>query len=313
MYRYIIKKSVYLIITLVLTSIFTFILINSIPGDPAEVLARHIFLNYQQAAPPELVAEVSDRYNLDSSLLEQYFNWFCGVIHGDLGHSILYNRSVSDLIGQSIVPTIQLTVTSMVFAVIVGVFLGVYSAIRQNTVIDYVIRILTVLFASIPRFIVAIILILIFSMMIGFTPISEYSGIKSFILPSIVLGLPTLASIAQIMRTSTIETLEKQYVTFAICKGIPIHRVILCHVCKNAFIPVLTIIGMSFGGLLGGSVVIETIFSWPGIGSLLLNAIQARDVVLIHNIIIVIVGMFMIVNFVVDILYTKLNPRITYD
>jgi peptide/nickel transport system permease protein len=164
-----------------------------------------------------------------------------------------------------------------------------------------------------PGFWVAVMLILVFSMWLGLTPISGYGGPQYIILPAIALGLHTMASITRIMRTSMLETMDKPFVTFAKVKGLPRQRVIFFHVCKNALLPVLTIIGTSFGTLLAGSVVIETLFSWPGIGAMLVKAISARDIVLIESTIMMVVFMFLIVNFVIDLLYRVIDPRIIYE
>lgn len=313
MHHYLIKRTAYLILTLVIASMFTFVVVNATPGEPAEVLARHLYIGLEEVAPPELIAEVSERYDLNKPLLQQYLEWVGGILHGDLGHSILFNKPVDRLLMLHLPPTILLTAVAMSFATIAGLVLGIYSALHQNKISDHIIRVGTIFSVSMPGFWVAVMLILVFSIWLGLTPVSGYGGPQYIILPAIALGLHTMASIIRIMRTSMLETMDKPFVTFAKAKGLPMRRVICSHACKNAFLPVLTVIGMSFGALLAGSVVIETIFSWPGIGAMLMKAISARDLVLIESTIMVIVFMFLIVNFVVDLLYHIIDPRITYE
>ncbi|MBP2132212.1 peptide/nickel transport system permease protein [Methanomicrobium sp. W14] len=313
MHYYIMKRTGYLILTLLIASVFTFVVVNAIPGESAEVLTKHLFIGFDEAAPPEMVAEVADRFDLNKPLLEQYTNWITGIFHGNLGDSILFNKPVTKLLALSVPPTVILTTFSMVFAIIFGLFFGIYSAVHHNRISDHIIRLITVFSVSMPGFWVAVMLILVFSIWLKLTPVAGYGGVQYIILPAIALGLHTMASVARIMRTSMLETVDKPFVIFARAKGLPANRVIFSHACKNAILPVLTVIGMSYGALLAGSVVIETIFAWPGVGALLMKAISARDTVLIESTIMVIVFMFLIVNFVIDILYHLIDPRITYE
>lgn len=313
MHHYLIRRTGYLILTLLIASMFTFVVVNAIPGEPAEVLARHLYIGLEEVAPPELIAEVAERYDLNKPLLQQYLEWVGGILHGDLGYSILFNKSVNTLLALYLPPTLLLTTVAMTFATVSGLVLGIYSALHQNRISDHLIRIATIFSVSMPGFWVAVMLILIFSLWLGLTPVAGYGGPEYIILPALALGLHTMASITRIMRTSMLETMEKPFVTFAKAKGLPMRQVVFSHACKNAFLPVLTVIGMSFGALLAGSVVIETIFSWPGMGAMLMKAISARDLVLIESTIMVIVLLFLLVNFVIDLLYHVIDPRITYE
>jgi peptide/nickel transport system permease protein len=313
MHYYIIKRTGYLILTLIIASVFTFSVVNAIPGEPAEVLAKHLFLGLEESASPELIAEVAQRYDLNKPLLQQYTDWAGGFFVGNFGESVLYHKPVTKLLMLFLPPTILLTLASMAFAIITGIILGVYSAIFQNKIVDHLIRVITIFCISMPSFWIAVMLILIFSVWLDITPIAGYGGVQYIILPLIALGLHSMASIARIMRTSMLDTMEKPFILFSKAKGLSKNRIIFSHAFKNAFLPVLTVIGISFGSLLAGSVVIETIFAWPGIGALLMKAISARDLVVIESTIMVIVFMFLIVNFVIDILYHLIDPRITYE
>ncbi|ABD39988.1 binding-protein-dependent transport systems inner membrane component [Methanospirillum hungatei JF-1] len=313
MHQYIVMRTGYLILTLFIASVFTFCVVNAIPGEPAEVLAKHLFLGLEESAPPELIAEVSARYDLNKPLIEQYSEWIRGILSGNLGNSIIYNKSVGKLLELYLPPTILLTSFAMTFAIITGIALGIASALHQNKTADHLIRFITIFSISMPSFWVAVMLILIFSLWLNLTPVAGYGEPKYIILPLIALGLHSMASIARIMRTSMLDTMEKPFIIFSKAKGLSRKKILFSHAFKNAFLPVLTVIGMSFGSLLAGSVIIETIFTWPGIGALLMKAISARDLVVIESTIMVIVFMFLIVNFVIDILYHVIDPRITYE
>ena len=313
MHYYLIKRTGYLILTLIIASVFTFSVVNAIPGEPAEVLAKHLFLGLEESASPELIAQVAERYNLNKPLLNQYLDWTGGIMVGNLGESILFHKPVTRLLALYLPPTILLTCLSMMFAIISGLILGMYSAIHQNKLADHLIRIITIFAVSMPSFWVAVVLILIFSLWLGITPVAGYGGVQYVILPLIALGLHAMASITRIMRTSMLDTMEKPFMIFSKAKGLSKRKILVSHAFKNALLPVLTVIGMSFGSLLAGSVVIETLFAWPGIGALLMKAISARDLVVIESVIMVIVFMFLLVNFVIDLLYHVIDPRITYE
>lgn len=313
MHHYIIKRTGYLLLTLVIASMFTFVVVNAIPGEPAEILTKHIFVGLEEAAPPEMVAEISERYDLNRPLMEQYLAWVGGMLHGDLGHSFIFDKSVTRLLNNALPPTLMLAATAVVLSLLIGLPLGIISALRQGRFSDWIIRLASIFSVSMPSFWVAVMLVLVFSIWLDITPVAGYGGIEFLVLPAFALAIHSAASITRIMRTSLLETMEKPFITFARAKGLPTRRVIADHAFRNALLPVLTVVGMSFGSLLAGTVVIETIFSWPGLGSLLLKAISARDAVLIESTIMVIVFMFLIVNFVIDLLYHVIDPRITYE
>lgn len=313
MHRYIIRRIGYLVFTIFIVSIFTFVVVNAIPGEPAEVLTRHLFVGLEEAAPPDMVAEISQRYDLDQSLLEQYLNWITGAFGGDLGYSVLFNRPVTHLLKNALPPTLILASTAVFLSLLIGLPLGIYSALRKGRVSDWIVRIITIFSISMPVFWIAVILILVFSLGLGMTPVAGYGGVDFLVLPALSLAIHSSASLARIMRTSLIDTMNRPFITFAKAKGLPYKRIIIHHALRNSLLPVITMVGMTFGSLLAGAVVIETIFSWPGLGNLLMKAISARDVVLIESTIVVIITLFLLVNFVVDLLYHVIDPRITYE
>jgi peptide/nickel transport system permease protein len=200
----------------------------------------------------------------------------------------------------------------MFIAVVGGVSLGIYAALKENKTADHLLRFLTLFGVSMPGFWVALVLILIFSVYLKMVPVAGYGSIENLVLPAFALSIHSLASIMRITRTSMLETLGQDYIKFATAKGLPVNRIINRHALKNAMLPVVTVLGFQMGAMLGGSVIIETVFAWPGIGSLLVNSIFARDLYVVQACIIVIVFLFLIVNFIVDLVYIYLDPRIRY-
>jgi peptide/nickel transport system permease protein len=208
--------------------------------------------------------------------------------------------------------TIILAVSSMTIAVIGGVSLGIYAALRENRFADHLLRFLTLFGVSMPGFWIGLILILLFSVCLKLVPVAGYGSMENLILPALALSIHSLASIMRVTRTSMLETLGEDYIKFATAKGLPVKKIISRHALKNSMLPVVTVLGFQMGAMLGGSVVIEKVFAWPGIGSLLVDSIFARDLPVVQACIIVIVFLFLVVNFVVDLMYVYLDPRIKY-
>jgi peptide/nickel transport system permease protein len=206
----------------------------------------------------------------------------------------------------------MLAVSSMVISIICGVSLGIYSALKENKFTDHLLRFISLFGVSMPGFWVGLLLMLLFSVKLKMIPVAEYGGIENLLLPALALSVHSTTSIMRVMRTSMLETLGQDYIRFATAKGLPLNVIITRHALKNALLPVITVLGFQTGYLLGGSVIIEQVFSWPGIGSLLVNSISARDLPVVQGCIILIVVIFLLVNFLVDILYTYLDPRIRY-
>jgi peptide/nickel transport system permease protein len=200
----------------------------------------------------------------------------------------------------------------MILAAVAGISLGIYSALRENQVSDHILRIATLFGVSMPGFWVALILILIFSLKLKLVPVSGYGNLENLFLPAAALSLHSIAAVMRITRTCMLETMGQEYIMFAKSKGLPMWKIVSRHALKNAMLPIVTVIGFQMGSLLGGAVVIEKIFAWPGIGSLLVDSISARDLPMIQGCVLAIVTMFLVVNFIVDILYTRIDPRIRY-
>jgi peptide/nickel transport system permease protein len=314
MYTYLAKRGIYIVITVFIVCALTFFLINIIPGGTAELILKHTFVGLEESATDEQIAEISDRYNLNDPLYMQFFGWISNcILNRDIGTSYVYHKPVLYLLKLRLPATILLAFSSMVIAVIVGIPLGIYTAVKKNQFADHLLRIMTLFLVAMPGFWAALLLMLIFSVELKLFPVAGYGSIKNLILPSVALSLHSLAVIMRITRTSMLETLGQEYIRFASAKGLSLPKIISRHALKNAMLPVVTVFGFQMGHLLGGTIVIEKIFAWPGIGSLLVDSISARDMPVIQGCVLTIVIMFLMVNFLVDMLYPYLDPRIRYD
>ncbi|PKG32127.1 ABC transporter permease [Methanoregula sp.] len=315
MHHYLIKRFGFLLLTILAASALAYLMLHAVPGETAENVARHTIVGIEDAVSEQTKAEISAKYNLNDPIWVQYSNWLSGLLfRGDLGSSYVYkNTSVFTLISLALGPTIILAIASMLIVIIVGIPLGMYCAVHENRPSDLIIRGATILSISFPSFWLALMLILVFSLTLDWFPVSGYGTPANIVLPAIALALHPTAVVIRIVRTSMLETLGQQYITFAIAKGLSWGHILWNHAIKNALIPVLTLLGVYFGHLLAGTVIIENIFAWPGIGNLLINSVDARDIPVVTSCIVVIVAMFLIVNFLVDISYHFIDPRIRYE
>lgn len=300
-------------LTLFAVCALTFFLMNVIPGGTAELVLKHTFVGLEESVTDEQLNQISDRYDLDDPLYLQFFSWIKeAVLKGDIGTSYVFKKPVLYLLALRLPATIQLAAVSMLIAILAGVSLGIYSALRENKISDHILRIVTLFGVSMPGFWVALLLILIFSLKLKLVPVTGYGSLENLLLPAAALSLHSVAAVMRVTRTSMLETLGQEYIRFAKAKGLPLWKIVSRHALKNAMLPVITVIGFQMGSLLGGTVVIEKIFAWPGIGSLLVDSISARDLPVVQGCVLAIVTMFLFVHFFVDILYTHLDPRIRY-
>lgn len=315
MHYYLAKRLGFLVLTIFAASILAFLLLHAVPGGSAETIARHTLVGLEEEVSSQMIIEVSARYNLHDPLWTQYTDWlYSAVFRGDLGTSFVYfDTPVLSLISLAIVPTLILAGASMLIVIVVGIPLGIYSAIHENSPGDIVIRCATVFSISFPSFWVALMLILIFSITLDWLPVTGYGTPTNLILPAVALALHPTAVIIRIVRTSMLETLGQQYITFAIAKGLSFGHIIWNHAVRNALIPVITLLGLYFGHLLAGTVIIESIFAWPGIGKLLVDGVLSHDIPVVTSCIVVIVTIFLVVNLGVDLLYHVIDPRIHYE
>jgi peptide/nickel transport system permease protein len=315
MHYYLAKRFAFLVLTIFAASVLAFLLLHAVPGGSAETIARHTLVGLEDAVPDQMLTEVSDKYNLADPLWSQYLDWLSGVLfRADLGTSFVYfDTPVIDLLSLAIIPTLVLATTSMLIVIVVGIPLGIYSAIHENRSGDLVIRCATIIGISFPSFWVALMLILVFSLTLDWLPVTGYGTLANLVLPAISLAIHPTAGVIRVVRTSMLETLGQQYITFAIAKGLSFSHIIWNHAIRNALIPVVTLLGLCFGHLLAGTVIIENIFAWPGIGKLLVDGVFSHDIPVVTSCIVVIVTLFLVVNLGVDLLYHGIDPRIRYE
>lgn len=334
MFRFIFKRVAMVIPTFIGITLLTFALIHLIPGDPIEIRMG------ERGLSPEVHQQMMNQLGLDKSLPEQYFDYLKGIAHGDFGTSFKNNVPVLDEFLSLFPATIELAVFAILFAIIIGIPIGILAAIKRGSIFDHSVMAISLTGYSMPIFWWGLLLMLLVSVQWNLTPVSgridaEYwidsvtgfmlidswlsgepgafkSAVMHLILPSIVLGTIPLAVISRMTRSSMLEVLGEDYIRTARAKGLSSMRVIVIHALRNALIPVVTVIGLIVGQLLSGAILTETIFSWPGIGKWVIEAIRARDYPVVQSAVLIIATIIIIVNLLVDLLYGVVNPRIRY-
>lgn len=283
-----------------------FLLLHAIPGDTAETLAG-------PQATVEDVDNLRRAMELDQPLGKQYVSYMGNLLHGDLGYSYRTNKPVMEILRSAWPATLQLAVCSMIVAVLLGVPIGIFAAIHRGKIGDTIAMVAAFLGVSMPSFWLALLLIIEFSVNHNWFPFYGREGISSFVLPSLTLGLGVAANIARLTRTSMLEVLGQDYIRTAKGKGVKNRKIIWVHALRNAAVPVVTIIGLQFGVLLGGQVVTETVFSWPGIGRMIVDALNTRDLQIVQGGILILAVTFTLINLITDLVYALLDPRIRYS
>ncbi|MBO0603182.1 glutathione ABC transporter permease GsiC [Sporosarcina sp. E16_3] len=306
MFRFIIKRLLEIIPILLIVSILIFLFVHMIPGDPARLVAG-------EDATLADVEMVRKELGLDQPIVEQYVTYMKNLFKGDMGNSLKTNRPVSEEIGERFMPTFWLTVWSMAWAVIVGLVIGVISATKRNKWQDYLGMFGAVSGLSLPSFWLGLMLIQLFAVTLGWLPTGGMESWKSYILPAFTLGTGVAAVVARFTRSSLMDVLKEDYIRTGRSKGLSERNVTWGHGLRNAMIPVVTMTGLQFGFLLGGSVVIETVFSWPGLGKLLIDSVAYRDYPVIQAEMMIFALEFIVINLIVDLLYGILNPQIRYE
>ncbi|BFQ92316.1 ABC transporter permease subunit [Gallibacterium anatis] len=334
MFRFIFKRVAMVIPTFIGITLLTFALIHLIPGDPIEIRMG------ERGLSPEVHQQMMHQLGLDKPLPEQYFDYLKGIAHGDFGTSFKNNVPVLDEFLSLFPATIELAVFAILFAVIIGIPIGILAAIKRGSIFDHSVMAISLTGYSMPIFWWGLLLMLLVSVQWNLTPVSgridaEYwvdsvtgfmlidswlsgepgafkSAVMHLILPSIVLGTIPLAVISRMTRSSMLEVLGEDYIRTARAKGLSSMRVIVVHALRNALIPVVTVIGLIVGQLLSGAILTETIFSWPGIGKWVIEAIRARDYPVVQSAVLIIATIIILVNLLVDLLYGVVNPRIRY-
>jgi len=303
MLRYLTTRLLYLIPVVWLVVSVVFLLIHLVPGDPITQMLG------EDAAAADLQA-ARHAYGLDVPLPQQYVNYWKGVLHGDLGRSFRFDQNVSKVILERYPWTLQLTIASMIIALLISIPAGVRSARRRNQWDDRLLSFVSLWGLSFPNFALGPILILFFAIRLGWLPVSGSGSLAHLILPAITMGGSLAAILTRMVRTAMLEELAQDYIRTARAKGLSENVVVYKHALRNALVPVLTVVGLQFGALLAGAIVTETIFSWPGIGRLTITAISSRDYYLVEGCILMIGLTYVVVNFMTDALYSLANPRI---
>ena len=300
MLRISLKRVILLLPLLLGVCTLTFLLIHLIPGDPIDILLGDNATSIERAA-------LERRLGLDQPLLRQYSQFIFGLLRGDLGESFQGQKPVANLIGERWMATFELGFFSMFLALLWGIPIGVFSA-TQSPWMDRITMALALLFISIPGIFLGPMLIWLFALKFPLFPVSERGGIEHLILPAVSLALPLGAVILRMTKSTVSDLLHEDYVRTAIAKGASPHRVFFIHVLKNALIPIITLIGLQIGAVLTGTVITETIFDWPGLGTLLLQAIYSRDYPLIQGCVLVIALTYVVVNLLTDLAYIFADP-----
>jgi ABC-type dipeptide/oligopeptide/nickel transport system permease component len=304
--RYILKRLLLAIPTLLGVIIGAFLIIHLIPGDPVEIML------FGASPTQEQITELREQLGLDRPLHRQFASYIWGVARGDLGESIQRHAPVSDEIRLRMVPTLQLTFAGMGIAIIFGFSMGIIAALRPNSWVDNLAMGVSNVAVAVPAFWLGILLILLFALNLGWFPATGQGGGKRLVLPALSLGIGYSAIIARLVRSNLIQVLEREYILTARSKGLMENIVLFRHALKNALIPVITMIGLQFGNMMGAAVVIETLFARMGLGRLLILSILQRDYPLIQGTILVFGIIYIISNLIIDLLYSLVDPRIRY-
>ncbi|MCJ8342285.1 MAG: ABC transporter permease [Cetobacterium sp.] len=303
MHKYILKRLVLLIPVLLGVSFLVFTIMSFTPGDPAQLILG-------ENAPKEAILKLREEMGLNKPFLFQYFNFVKNAIFGDFGRSYTTGRDVFGEIFSRFPNTLVLAVLGVAISVLIGIPLGIISATKQYSLLDSVSMIGALLGVSMPNFWLGLMLILGFSVHLGWLPSGGFDSWKSVILPAITLGSGSAAIVTRMTRSSMLEVIRQDYIRTARAKGVAEKKVINKHALKNALIPVITVIGLQFGGLLGGAVLTESVYSWPGVGRMMVDAIRQKDSPTVLATVVFLAATFSIVNLLVDILYAYVDPRI---
>ncbi|HEX3722778.1 MAG TPA: ABC transporter permease [Nitrolancea sp.] len=306
MTAYIIRRVLMLIPIWFGILVLTFLMRVLVPGDPIQLMFAGRFND------PAVEATMRHKYGLDKPILTQFYDYTTGVLHGNLGYSITAQQPVTTMIKAHYPYTVVLTLTSLSIAVTIGLVSGIISAIKKDTIVDVISMIFALAGLSMPAFWLGLLMIYVFAVDLRWFPVLGSMTPKGIILPSVTLGVIASAVTARLVRSTMLDVLGEDYVRTARAKGITSFAVVLRHAFRNALIPIVTIVGLQFGGLLSGAFIVEVIFAWHGIGELAITALQQRDFPLIQGIVLVVATTYVLVNLVVDLLYAVLDPRIAY-
>lgn len=304
MSKYIVKRLLAMIPVIIGITLLVFFIMKLAPGDPARMILG-------DQATEEALAAKREELGLNSPMIIQYLRYMGGLLHGDMGVSYINNKPVASEVLSRFPATFNLALVSAAVSVLLAIPLGIIAAIKQNTIFDHVSMVISLIGISMPAFWLALMLMLLFSVKLRWLPVQGMNdGWKSFILPSIAIGFMNMAAIARTTRSSMLDTVRQDYIRTARAKGISEKEVIFHHSFRNALIPTVTVVGVQLGGLMGGAVLTETVFAWPGLGRYVVQAVNARDTPAVMGCIILLAVAFSLVNLLVDLLYGFIDPRV---
>jgi len=304
--RFLIRRLLLTIPVLLGVATLVFSLIHLVPGDPVQAMLG-------ESASPQDIAELRGRLGLDRPLLVQYAGFLKGAVRGDLGSSLRTNQTVTAAIAERLPATFELAFAAMLVAVVIALPLGILAAVRAGTRVDHAATTLALVGISVPNFWLGPLLAILFSILLGWLPVSGRGTPAHLVLPAITLGAPLAAVLARMTRASVIEELRELYVLAARARGVSFIRAVLRHAFRNSLIPIVTVLGLQFGAVLTGAVITETIFAWPGVGRLLIQSISFRDYPLVQGCILLIAVTYVGMNLLTDLAYGFLDPRIRFD
>ncbi|MCI8608682.1 MAG: ABC transporter permease [Firmicutes bacterium] len=306
MLRYVIKRLLIGILVVLFVTVLIFAIMQAMPGNPVDLMV-------DTRVSAEKVAEIKAEWGLDQPPVIQYFYWLGNILQGNFGMSISLKQNVSDLILQRLPYTLMLTGAALVIEYLLAIPLGLLAAVKKNKLTDKALTVTTVVLWSMPPFWLGVLLMLVFSIHLNILPLSGYSGFLSLILPALTLSLPALAQIFRLTRSEVLDVMDEKYVTTAYAKGIEDKKVLIRHVLRNALIPVTVMFFLSLPWLIGGAVVVENVFAWPGMGQLLWKGIAKQDFVIVQGIVFVITILTVICNIIGDMISGILDPRIRLE
>ncbi|MFE1630711.1 nickel ABC transporter permease [Brevibacillus reuszeri] len=303
MKQYLLKRLMSGLIVLIGVSLFSFALIHLIPGDPVRIMLG-------EKATKERVEQLREQMGLNKPLVVQYVNYATGVFKGDLGTSLKTSRPVSMEIAQRFPATVKMAVSGIVVAIVAGVIMGILAAKYKDKFIDYAIMSMATLGMSLPSFWLGLLVIMVFAVKLGWFPVAGGTGFIDLVMPALTLGVMLSTTISRLTRSGMVEVLSNDYIRTARAKGMSEGIVLFRHAFRNVMIPVVAVVGLQIAALLGGAVIVEQVFNWPGIGTLAIEAISSRDFPMIQGIVLFMGAIYVIVNICVDLLYAVLDPRI---
>lgn len=304
---YLLRRILSLVPTWLGISLFAFALANLAPGDPAELILQR---QQQEPPTPEQLEAFRERFGLDDPFVVQYARWVGQAVQGDLGVSLRSGQPVLDELVSRFPATLQITLPAFAVAVLLALAVGVLSAVRRGSLSDHTSRVGALLADSVPSFVLAYLLIIVFSVKLELLPVAGRGSWQHLVLPSLTLGLAATASLMRLTRSSLLDVLGEDYVRTARAMGLPWRTVVLRHALKNALIPIVTVSALIFAGFVTGTVIVETVFGWPGIGKYVVDAIFARDYAVIQGFVVFTGSVFVVLNLLVDVLYVRLDPRV---